>query len=246
MALNRLEVLTVDATVVIGLLILLTFQSISSSFIEVESSTFIQKWNDTNHELDQLDRKILECTLLENDFQTYEEIFLRDNPTSEYDYVTGEYVGEIPLFDSLPKDLVALLEKTCYEYIIQRNDVLFVISSLDEQGYYLNYLEQYDDSYVYSNLNEDPFDIILPVRESEYLYMIITGPMSVNLVNLAMLFPFLISAIIAGVNIIRYPNDDHASKPSIFAMVIGFGFMLVGLSVIIIGFLAIYRPFLFQ
>jgi len=37
------DVLIVNATVIIGLLILLTFQSISSSFIEAETSDFNKK-----------------------------------------------------------------------------------------------------------------------------------------------------------------------------------------------------------
>ena len=38
------DVLIVDATVIIGLLILLTFQSISSSFIQNESSDFMNEF----------------------------------------------------------------------------------------------------------------------------------------------------------------------------------------------------------
>ena len=40
------DVLIVDATVIIGLLILLTFQSISSSFIETEISAMHEDWRD--------------------------------------------------------------------------------------------------------------------------------------------------------------------------------------------------------
>ena len=246
MVLNRLEVLTVDATIIIGLLILLTFQSISSSFIETESASFMQNWQDVNHQLDQMDRKILECKLLESDPKTYEQIFLRDNTTSEYNPITGEYEQDIPLFNSIPEKLMIMLKEECYGNIIQRNDLLFVISSLDEMGYYLNYLEQYDSmGNIYNNLSYDEYDIDLPIRESDYLYLIITGPMYVNLINLMMLFPFLISAIIACINILRHPDDDHASKPAIVAMAIGFGFMLIGLWSIIAGFLEIYEPFFY-
>ena len=43
------DVLIVNATVIIGLLILLTFQSISSSFIETETSDFNKKWRDAGN-----------------------------------------------------------------------------------------------------------------------------------------------------------------------------------------------------
>ena len=44
------DVLIVDATVIIGLLILLTFQSISSSFIQNESSDFMNEWYDVQNQ----------------------------------------------------------------------------------------------------------------------------------------------------------------------------------------------------
>ena len=46
MAFRVKDVLIVNATIIIGLLILLTFQSISSSFIESEVSAFNKKWRD--------------------------------------------------------------------------------------------------------------------------------------------------------------------------------------------------------
>ena len=45
------DVLIVDATVIIGLLILLTFQSISSSFIQTESSDFMGEWYEVQNQL---------------------------------------------------------------------------------------------------------------------------------------------------------------------------------------------------
>ena len=44
------DVLIIDATVIIGLLILLTFQSISSSFIQTESSDFMKEWYEVQNQ----------------------------------------------------------------------------------------------------------------------------------------------------------------------------------------------------
>ena len=69
------DVLIVNATVIIGLLILLTFQSISSSFIENEVYDFNKKWRDimmveaVNWELQ------LDCKLLNDDRDAYEDWF---------------------------------------------------------------------------------------------------------------------------------------------------------------------------
>ena len=70
------DVLIVNATVIIGLLILLTFQSISSSFIETETSDFNKKWRDimmledVNWELQR------NCKLLNDDRVAYEDWFV--------------------------------------------------------------------------------------------------------------------------------------------------------------------------
>ena len=98
------DVLTVNATIIIGLLILLTFQSISSSFIETEASEFNKKWRDIMMAEDvnwELQRN---CNLLNDDRAAYEDWFVdlhteydEDGSISfrVYDHLSKEMENEI-------------------------------------------------------------------------------------------------------------------------------------------------------
>ena len=70
------DVLIVNATVIIGLLILLTFQSISSSFIETETSDFNKKWRDAGNKVNLTLTLLDDCKWLNDDRAAYEDWFL--------------------------------------------------------------------------------------------------------------------------------------------------------------------------
>ena len=76
MAFRVKDVLIVNATIIIGLLILLTFQSISSSFIESEVSAYNKKWRDAIDEMSITNDFLADCKFLVDDRKEFEKIFL--------------------------------------------------------------------------------------------------------------------------------------------------------------------------
>ena len=78
------DVLIVDATVIIGLLILLTFQSISSSFIENEASDFMREWNTAKNQYFATLGLLEDCKMLNDNKASYETYVLKgDNLSKE-------------------------------------------------------------------------------------------------------------------------------------------------------------------
>ena len=237
------DVLIVNATVIIGLLILLTFQSISSSFIENEVYDFNKKWRDimmveaVNWELQ------LDCKLLNDDRDAYEDWFVELHTAYNED-------GSISFraYDHLSKEMENEIKKRCSELVVEGLETYQRMIEVEYDGYYLNYLRQYDDDgYVYSwdNGDGDEWDPDRYSEESDYLYSIVTGPFYVNITNLIMLIPFTISAIIASCNVFRKNVETNkASRWAVGFMAAGFGFLFAGLVIIITGFYEVYSPFL--
>ena len=80
------DVLIVDATVIIGLLILLTFQSISSSFIETEISAMHEDWREAAADFRTSELLLQDCNWLKTDSEEYAksmEMWLIDPYTEE-------------------------------------------------------------------------------------------------------------------------------------------------------------------
>ena len=235
------DVLTVNATVIIGLLILLTFQSISSSFIETEASEFNKKWRDIMMAEDvnwELQRN---CKLLNDDRAAYEEWFV--DLHTEYDED-----GSISFrtYDYLSKEMENEIKNRCSELVVEGLETYQKLVEVEYDGYYVNYLQQYDDDgYVYTYDNGDEWHPDRYSEESDYLYSIVTGPFYVNITNLIMLIPFTISAIIASCNVFRKNVETNkASRLAVGFMAAGFGFLFAGLVIIIAGFYEVYTPFL--
>ena len=138
------------------------------------------------------------------------------------------------------------LKNHCNKLVIDGIEKSLQLAALDELGYGLFYLDQYDpeEDIVYANGYYD-FDPELITIESDYFYNIATGPLWVNLTNLIMLFPFLVSAMITSFNMVRKKGEsERASTAAILSMAIGFGVMIVGLIIIVYGITVIYEPFL--
>lgn len=68
----------VNSTIIIGLLVLLTLNSISTPFVEGEQSEFFSKWYETQQDLRIMDRVLLECEtlLLEKEGDAFSESFV--------------------------------------------------------------------------------------------------------------------------------------------------------------------------
>jgi len=138
LALGRLEVLTVNATVIIGLLILLTFQSISSSFIEDESSAFMLKWHEAETRYFTVNGLLDECKLLNDDIEGYEKLFLETFTFADIDGSTHQ------IFDHLPEETKDEIKRNCTKLPIEGLEAYRNLLELSSWGYRFSYLEQYD------------------------------------------------------------------------------------------------------
>ena len=61
MSLTNSDILITDATIIIGLLVLLTFSSVSSPFIESETSEFFHNWYELKNEIKTINELLIEC-----------------------------------------------------------------------------------------------------------------------------------------------------------------------------------------
>ena len=237
------DVLTVNATIIIGLLILLTFQSISSSFIETEASEFNKKWRDIMMAEDvnwELQRN---CKLLNDDRAAYEDWFV--DLHTEYDED-----GSISFraYDYLSKEVENEIKKRCSELVVEGLETHQSLVVVEYDGYYLNYLQQYDDDgnvYIWESGDGDEWDPDRYSEESDYFVDIVSGPFYVNVINVLMILPFTASAIIASFNAFRKNEETNkASRAAVFAMGAGFCVMIVGFLTILVAFHQVYAPFL--
>ena len=237
------DVLIVNATVIIGLLILLTFQSISSSFIETETSDFNKKWRDimmfedVNWELQR------NCKLLNDDRDAYEDWFV--DLHTEYD---DDGSISFRAYDYLSKEVENEIKNRCSELVIEGLETYQRMIEVEYDGYYLNYLQQYDDDgnvYIWESGDGDEWDPDRYSEESDYFDDIVSGPFYVNVINVVMILPFTASAIIASFNAFRKNEETNkASRAAVFAMGAGFCVMIIGFSLILYAFHQVYAPFL--
>ena len=264
------DVLIVDATVIIGLLILLTFQSISSSFIENEASDFMREWNTAQNQYFATLGLLEDCKMLNDNKASYETYVLKG--------------------DNLSKEMEDEIKKNCSGWFIESLEQESYLMELDRWGYGYNYLQQRDDEFIYTaGMQMDPFYNImggapdyfdpeleyadslgvqqkggwvfteirfanynpeLPVEESEYLNYMVTGPLYVNYVNVFMILPFICSAGIASFMVLwsRWKGQDEetstASKWSVGTMGFGFIVLFFGLMIILYAFIQVNQPFL--
>ena len=233
------DVLAVNSSVIIGLLVLLTFQSISSSFIENEVYDFNKKWRDAMLEVNLNQSLQKECDLLNKDRNAYEDWFVETHGVYNED---GSFS---PFYDHLSKEIENEIKKKCTDLTIEGIEIYQKMLEIEHDGFILGYLQQYDEDYIYSIDYGDEYNPILITEESDYFRTIVTGPFYVNVANLIMLIPFTISAIIASCNVFRKNVEtNNASRLSVAFMAVGFGALFVGLAIILMGFYDVYLPFL--
>ena len=238
------DVLIVNATVIIGLLILLTFQSISSSFIEAETSDFNKKWREAGNEMNLTLTLLDDCKWLSDDRAAYEDWFL------EIHTMYYEDGSEYKLYDHLSKEMEDEIQKNCAELTIQSLQEQNYLMLMVEEGFNLGYLDQVDsDGNIYTSEDADfDYDWIgqsITHEESDYFRAIVTGPYYVNVINVLMILPFTTSAIIASFNAFRKNEETNkASRAAVFAMGAGFCVMIIGFLSILFAFHEVYAPFL--
>ena len=266
------DVLIVDATVIIGLLILLSFQSISSTFIENEASDFMGKWNETKNTHSVTLGLLEDWNCIEG--KTAFENTAKNNPKG-FDHVSKEMEDEIKkncsawLIESLEQERYLMeLNRWGYEFnYLQQRDFDGVIYTAgtqmdmfyDMQGgaqdYYDPYLEcdeepeglEHCGGWVYAEVRFASFNPEFDIEESHYFEHIVTGPFYVNQWNMLMIVPFIVSAAIASFNTLRKNEEtNHASKAAVIFMGIGFVILFFGLMVILYAFFQVNLPYLDQ
>ena len=242
MAFRIKDVLIVNATVIIGLLILLTFQSISSSFIETEVSAFNKKWRDAMDTMFVTDGFLLECKWLMDDRSEYEKNFI------DYHSFSNEDGTITRVIDSFTIEMEAEMKDKCTEYAIKSLEDYWNLLEIEESGFNMNYLSQYDEDgneltafegYYYDET------LLHTTNESSYFYKIVTGPLYVNVANVLMIIPFTVSAVVASFNAFRKNEETNkASRVSVLSMGVGFGGMIIGFIAILVAIWDVYAPFI--
>jgi len=236
------DVLIVDATVIIGLLILLTFQSISSSFIESEVSAFNKEWRDVMDEMAVTDQFLFECKMLMDDRKEFEKNFV------SYHSFLNEDGTITRVIDSFTIEMEVEMKDKCTEYAVKSIEDYWNLLKIEDRGFGMNYLSQYDeDGNELTNLDGFYYNEELgyTTDESTYFDKIVTGPLYVNVANVLMIIPFTVSAVIASFNAFRKNEETNkASRVSVLSMGFGFGVMIVGFIAILVAIYEVYIPFI--
>jgi hypothetical protein len=237
LALDGSDVIQIDATIIIGLLILLTFQSVSSSFIEGESKEFSSALLSSDKTFAKFDELVLFCDDIVGNPESFEQNYKKfvtdyvaiDPPPVYYNirgFSTAEDVRDYNYQRDLPPQLYTEFLSKCAEWESERIEIIHDTISLEDWGIRYGYLDEVG-------------------QESIYLKNLASGPFYVNLINLGMVFPFLVSAIAEAIIQRRKKDDDNASRIGVGFMVLGFVFVIGGLIAIANAFYEASAPFLF-
>ena len=254
MAFKVKDVLIIDATVIVGLLILLSFQSISSSFIETESSDFMREWYTVERQYSSTLELLEDCKMLNDDRAAYETYVLKG--------------------DSLSKEMEDEIKKNCSKWLIESLEQERHLMKLNHWGYNFNYLQQRDgdgiiytagtqpeggvadyfdtelNEWVYTEARFANFNPEFDTERSDYFRNIVTGPMHIHIMNFIMILPFVFSGAFASLNVLyaRWKGQDEetntATNWSVGAMGVGFVVLFIGMAVILNAFLEVSEPFL--
>ncbi len=128
----------------------------------------------------------------------------------------------------IPEKYNEIINYECAQIAFDKLKLTEKLREMNDWGITYNYLENKSSNIV----------------ESQYHKDLASGPYSVNMINLAMMFPFLFSAIIDTMISSRKKDIDTASNIGIGLMVAGFATVVIGLSLIGISFYEAASPFL--
>ena len=248
------DVLIIDATVIVGLLILLSFQSISSSFIETESSDFMRDWYTVERQYSSTLELLEDCKMLNDDRASYETHVLKG--------------------DNLSSEMEDEIKKSCSKWLVESLEQERHLMKLNHWGYNFNYLQQRDgdgiiytagtqpeggvadyfdtelNEWVYTEARFANFNPEFDTERSDYFRNIVTGPMHIHIMNFIMILPFVFSGAFASLNVLyaRWKGQDEetntATNWSVGAMGVGFVVLFIGMAVILYAFLEVSEPFL--
>jgi hypothetical protein len=241
------DIIITDATIIIGLLVLLTFSSVSSPFVESETSVFFEKWYDLKNNIKTNNELLIQCTDLKraeknlnnnvNDTALYDKFtdklmtkFTKSNQFQSNERGIIKGVGDDPVTSVDDKVKEKMIDR-CSELIVNGNELITKLDVLNEWGHSFKYLKMNDKNEYF---------------ESDSFKERASGPFTINMINLAMMFPFLISAIFVSVFSSRHRNDGEpgTSKGGLVFMTAGMVMLLVGLTIIGGYFYNAASPFL--
>jgi hypothetical protein len=239
-----------DATVIIGLLVLLTFSSVSSPFGQEEQSAFFASWYDKKQQLNTVNQMLYDCNQIIVEFSAEQQPYLtssftdnslwnmEDKPTNEMgsrpdDKTKGgslEIIENRQNFNDWFDGYKDQIFSRCNVLPTERYELVKNIEVLTDWGVEFHYLR------INSEVN---------AVESKYHLDLASGPFLANMVNLGMIFPFLFSAIVEViVHSKRNKDDEQATKIGQTLMTIGFVSMVIGLSIIAYSFYEASMPYL--
>lgn len=222
-----------NATIIIGLLVLLTFSSVASPFGQEERSTFFANWYALQIEINSGDRVLSECNVLIHDDTKRANSLIAALNVDTPEKISSRGGNDASV--SYPASVNTLydieLGEECAHLAFNKLKLTETLEEMNNWGITYKYLEVN---------TTNPLQLL----ESQYHKDLASGPYSVNMINLAMIMPFLFSAIIDTMISSRKEKTEVASNVGIGLMVAGFAIVVVGLTLIGISFYQAASPFL--
>ena len=223
-----------NATIIIGLLVLLTFSSVASPFGQEERSAFFAEWYALQIEINSGDRVLSECNVL-----------IHDNTKRVNSFTAALNVdtpGIISSRGTAGGNVTSYPDQVNSAYDVEVGEgCAFLAFNKLKLTETLREMNDWGVTYKYLEVNAtNPLQFL----ESQYHKDLASGPYSVNMINLAMIIPFLFSAIIDTIISSRKEKTEVASNVGIGLMVAGFVIVVVGLTLIGISFYQAASPFL--
>ena len=224
-----------DATIIIGLLVLLTFSSVASPFGQEERSAFFAEWYALQIEINSGDRVLSECSVLIQDVQKRKEALIFALNVTEPEKISSRGIDGVSAWSIAGHTIQEFYDDKvggeCATLAFNKLKLTETLREMNDWGVTYKYLE----------VNAtNPLQFV----ESQYHKDLASGPYSVNMINLAMIIPFLFSAIIDTIISSRKEKTEVASNVGIGLMVAGFVIVVVGLTLIGISFYQAASPFL--
>ena len=178
----------INSTIIIGLLVLLTLNSLSSPFVQEEQSAFFSEWYEAKQNLRVMDKMLLDCNefLLDTSKDKIWKSFETSSKLEGFDDTDDDYATRGDVEDQIITewflDYDENITKRCHELSSEKFELTKKIDVLNNWGIEFKYLS-YD---------LDKSQIV----ESKYHKDLASGPFLTIMTNIAMIFPFLISIIV--------------------------------------------------
>jgi len=224
-----------DATIIIGLLVLLTLNTLSSPFVQGEQSAFFDKWYEVTQDLRKTDKMLLDCNQLLLDRNKLWESFETSSKLDGIDDTDEEYATRGDFEDEIVTEWFLDYEEDitirCHELPSEKFEMTKQLEVLTNWGIEFSYLA----------IDSETSGIV----ESKYHKDLSSGPFLTIMTNIGMIFPFVISVIADTlIKSRKDENDSNASKLGVDLMLLGFVFMIVGMGIIGFSFYEAAAPFL--